>query len=358
MPMFGCSEIRELSADDVPVAVTATIMCGQPETELRFYEGRFYRQSKAATFEPGSYGLEGEMARAICEHLIAERMSAAAIGPGDDKIGWRQPLWLMHKDARRSLAMKSRTLSVPDALWAITKPFDPSRHSDELLSTWADVAANYMSSLVLVDGRLWVPADEPMFAITENSALYDDASCYRAKNDRPSKLPSPFGTDKGALGDVCDYHPYWDPRYSFVTLLEAVEDRNIPINGPCDVLMPEAFTLDHASLQLDRAARVAAASINWLTDEVTLVKGSDWMYFLSAFKRFLRPGSPSTLDDLEHLLGEFSDHLARRAVELDGGYFLRETRLQEMIESARSRWNDRPVELGSDLGIQPRGPKR
>jgi hypothetical protein len=267
----------------------------------------------------------------------------------------------MHKDARSSQQTKSCLLAVPDELWAITKPFDPSRHDDDLLSKWAGVAAEYVSSLVVVDGRLWLPVDEPMFEIKDNHALYDDASCYRAKTDRPYRLPPPFGTDRGDLGDVCDGHTYWDPRYSYVSLLDAVEDRTIPINGPLDVLMPEAFTVDHASLQLDRAARVAAASINWVTDDqgvqVTLLKGSDWMFFQSSFKRLLKPGSTSTLEDVDHMLAEFSEHLTRRAGELDVGHFLRETKLPELIDNARSRWNDRPVELGSNIVMQSSGPK-
>ncbi|MCS4089321.1 hypothetical protein [Rhizobium sp. BK176] len=334
-----------MSSDEVPVAAMATINSGQPETELRFFGGRFYRRSSATTFEAGSCGLEGEMGRAICDHLIDERMSAAAIGPGDDGAGWKKQLWRMHKEARLSQERKSRNLSaVPDELWALTKPFDPVKHTDELLPKWADAAAAYVSSLIVVDGRLWLPVDEPMLAIKDGYALYDDASCCRAKNNIPSKLPSPFGTDKGPLGKTGDCHPYWDPRYSFVSFLEAVEDPSIPINGPCDVLMPEAFTVDHASLQLDRAARVAAASIDWL------LKESDLLFFQSSLKRMLKPGSRSTLDAVDVVLGELSHHLIRRSGEPAIAHLLRKTQIQGLIERARFRWNDRPVELGNDLG--------
>jgi hypothetical protein len=356
--MFGRTEIRELSSDEVPVAATATIKRGDLETELRFYEGRFYGQVQNATFEPGSCGLEAEMARAICDHLIAERASMAAIGPAGHRAGWRQSLWIMHKDASLSMEKTPLIRGVSPSLWAATKPFDPIKHSDELLYTWTDVATNYVSSLLTVDGRLWKPVNEPMLAIISNAALYDDASCYRARIARPTKLPWPFGTERRSLGDAGDYHPYWDPRYSYVTLLEAVENRDLPINGPCDVLMPEAFTLDHATLQLDRAARVAAASINWMTEggvNVTMMKGNDWLFFQSSFKRLLRPGSSSTSDDIDHMLGEFSGHLARRADNPEVRHFLRKTRIQELIENARSRWNDRTVDLGADLGARDFG---
>ncbi|MBY3151379.1 hypothetical protein HFO56_03125 [Rhizobium laguerreae] len=350
--MFGTAEIQEMSSDDAPVAAIVPIDRNGSKAELRFHSGRFYRPSSAAGFDPGSAGLESEMGRAICDHILGERMWAAAIGPTADEGGWKSTLWSMHGRARLSQFAKAFHQAVPDSVWELTKPFDPTKHDGDLLPKWAEVASSYMSSLIVVDGRLWLPVDEPMMTMRENESRCDDASCYRARTNLPYRLPSPFGTDQGKVGEVGVCHRYWDPRWNYMSLLEAVTHANSSTGWLGDVLMPEAFAIDHAALQLDRAARVCAASINWLTDDrghhVSLLKGNEWLQYQSSFKRVLKQETQQPSDDIEQLLGNFSRHLAGEAREhVYVSAFVRSTNLPEMIDRARERWNDRPIELGS-----------
>ncbi|MBY3433574.1 hypothetical protein HFN89_05375 [Rhizobium laguerreae] len=352
MPMFGTSEIQEMSSDEAPVAAIIPITRNDTNLELRFHDGKFYSQSSNATFDPGSAGLESEMGRAICDHILAERQSVASIGPTDDTGGWRSILWEMHERTRLSQFRKSFHLSVPDSVWAIVKPFDQTKHDGDLLQKWAEMASDYMSSLIVVGGRLWLPVDEPMVAMRGGEVNLDDASCYRARTNLPYRLPPPFGTDKGKMGEVGVCHRYWDPRWTYMSLPEAVTHANSSTGWLGDVLMPEAFAIDHAALQLDRTARVCAASINWLTDDrghhVSLLKGNEWLQYQSSFKRVLKQETRQSSDDIEHLLSNFSRHLAGEAREhLYVSAFVRSTNLPEMIDRARERWNDRPIELGS-----------
>jgi hypothetical protein len=322
--------------------------------ELRFHEGRFYRQSADSVFDPGRSGLESEMGTAICDHVLAERQSTASIGPTDDTGGWKSILWTLHDRSRLSQFMKGFHQSVPDSVWTLAKPFDPVKHDGDLLPQWAEIASNYVSSLIVVDGRLWLPVDEPMLATRGDEVHFDDASCYRARVNLPHRLPPPFGTDSGGLGEVGVCHTYWDPRWNYMTLPEAVANANRETGWVGDVLMPEAFTIDHAALQLDRAARVSAASINWITDNRSIqavqLIGNEWHRFQSAFKRLLRTEAQKSSDAIEHLLGEFTGYLAsNEMIDPDVERFVKRTNIQEMIEKARDRWNDRPVDLGNEF---------
>jgi hypothetical protein len=95
---------------------------------------------------------------------------------------------------------------------------------------------------------------------------YDNASCYFNAHGRPSGLPEPYGSNDVAADALYLLHPYWNPRCRYLSLPQAVSlaDRNTGWLG--DVLLPEAFTVEHEALQIDRSARLATCFIGHIND--------------------------------------------------------------------------------------------
>jgi hypothetical protein len=354
VPMLGRAEISELSADEVPVAAIVSIIDRDGGVPLRFHEGRFYRKSHTLGFDEKESGLERTMGRAICEHLLSDRAQNSSLAPSVPSANGSEVFWSMWEQGRESLRSCRYQRGIPAKMWAACKPFDPVRHDGEMLEHWADVASDYVSSIISIDGCLWTPVDEPMMRWQAGSNpdewIYDDTSSYRNAYGRRTDLPAPYGS-ADCLSDTIDHlHPYWNSRWKFLPLPEVVAAADDATGWLGDVLMPEAFTTDHAGLLLDRAARVSAFTIARATHYlIGRMAPGDWSGQQKSLKRVTR-GRPGEcpFEDIERTLEAFSDLLTQQQNAL--GRYNRSENLSGMIDEARERWNNRPIELGNNLG--------
>lgn len=151
---MGRAEISELAPDEAHIAAVVSISGRDGGIPLRFHQGKFYKESIQTRFDTGSSGLETALGYAICEHMISERASAASIGPFYQGGAWEQILWSMWGIERQSQRVRRCQQAVPENIWAATKSFDPNKQDGDMLSHWADIASNYVSSVLSIEGKL------------------------------------------------------------------------------------------------------------------------------------------------------------------------------------------------------------
>ncbi len=353
--MTGQAEIPEFSKDDIPVAAIVSISGRDGGVPIRFHQGKLYWRSYETTFRSEEAGLDLAMGHAVCEYLLKERSHNVSLGASHGRSFWT--LWEYSRD---SLASRRYIPGFSDARWAEFKQFDPKKFDGDMLEHWAEVATEYVSSILSIDGYLWLPVDEPMMRSELISGrptgphefVYDDASCYRNGYGRPSDMPKPYGSASFDPDAPHRLHPYWNPRCRYVSLPEAVALADSRTGWLADVLLPEAFTIDHATLQLDRAARVSAFCVSHIINDFSISSFDELATLQKVLKRVTIgcPGDQPS-QDLCDVLEQFSDYLrsfdGKPHSALSG--YLGSLNLRTLVDGALERWNDRPIELGNEL---------
>ena len=364
--MMGQADLPEVSADDAPVAALVVDMGRGEPTALRYYDGRFYRQSTVSEFSERGSRLEHAMGVAICERLLGEKAYTASIAPSGPNGTAYDACWSLWLLARGGTAGLGHVPQVSDSIWAAMKPFDAVKMDAGMLEHWSQVAFEYVSTLIVLDGAIWTPVEEPMMRSElkgiwrTGKLVVEDASCYRNSYGRPSDLPPPYGSADHHSDGIAPLGPYWNPRCRYLSLPDAVNMAAERGEWLGDVLLPEAFTVDHAALQLDRAARVAAASITHILDDLGYVKSGAFGDHQAALKRVTRGRFERVdLEKVRDTLEAFQDHL-----KAHGGYcgtrdreYLERMDLGLMIADAIAGWEDRPVELALGLDSSANRPR-
>lgn len=356
--MLGQADVPELSTDDAPVAAIV-----HPIGAFRFYEGKLYRQTRWTKFHPRRCGLDREMGRAICERLLDEKAYNAALQPNLGYATGREISWSLWRHSRDRLIIDrvetGQHEEFPDELWDKMKPYDPSTMDGDNAAHWSSIATDYVESLIVVDGTIWLPSDEPMIRTAlvglnaTSSTVWDDASCYRNGFGRPCDLPPPYGSNEWHSAHVYNLHAYWNPRCRYVPFPQAVveaTDRGMWVG---DLLMPEAFTTDHAPLQLERAARVVASCVPHILNDTAYAFHGTFIKHQKALKRLtksrpIHSESEAIYDALAQLRDDL-ESLEGRAFALNN--YLEKMNLKPFISEAMTAWEERPISLAIERGV-------
>lgn len=362
VPMLDYDEIPEYSTNDISVAAMVPMAVEDNAITFRFHDGRFYRSTELEVFDERSSGLEQAVGEAIGDHLIQERAYRPMIAPYVIGLGdTAGAIWSLWKKARQTPGSHVDPSYIREATWEAFKPFDADKMNDDLLGKWRDVASGYVKSLLMIDGKLWVPTKEPMMRselvhsrAVANRYTFDDASCYLSAYGRPSGLPVPYGSNEVSANALHLLHPYWNPRCRYLSLPQATDIASDKTGWLGDVLLPEAFTVEHDALQLDRAARQATCFIGHLIEESVPTPSRQTLSLQKALRRVTKvPTDERDFEVIAEALAEFTDHISpdNREFSLDADYYIKEYGIREAAMDALDRWNDRTVDIRLGHGI-------
>lgn len=350
----GEADIRDVGEDEAPVAAVVSVLHGQtgvrPE-RFRFFEGRFYRATRARSFDSDSSGLNMHMAIAVCDRFLQDGNPRAAFTPSVAK----KYLWSYWRDTKNQSRELRQSQSLAPTLRSSLVRFDPVKFDVDSLSHWSGMAHAYAASTIAVEGRIWKPVDEPMMRHHRSGGPklwdYEDVSCYRARVGPTSFLLPPYGTRKlGMIERVEDVGPYWSPDWQFLTLPEAAAAADESTGWLCEVVLPEAFDSEmHAVMQLDRAARVVCVALDHST---LLAADAELAAHVRTLRRLtVRRTADDDLDGIETALGGLEAHLGMvlgmEPQESLQSYMRRQLfkRLGAVMGEALERWNGRTISI-------------
>lgn len=354
VPMLDHAEISEYSSADIAVAAILPSPSVSSNLEFRFHDGQFYKPTDLETFDERSSGLEQAVAEAIGDYLIDERAYKPMIAPyvvgRGDTAG---TIWSLWRKGRQTPGSRVDPSYISEKIWAACKPFDADTMKSDLLERWSEVARDYVTSLLLIDGKLWVPTKEPMMRSQMSQSLpvphqftHDDASCYLNAYGRPSGLPQPYGSNGVRSDAIHLLHPYWDTRVSYLSLPQANEISDTKTGWLGDVLLPEAFTVDHETLQLDRAARLAVCFITHLTED--FVPFRNFIGHQKTLKRLtkVRAGDLD-FDVLAEALVALNGYISPEngTIQQDVHNYIQRFGIRARVTEALDRWQDRAVDI-------------
>lgn len=268
--MRGRADIEELDFVDAPLAATVYMPWGK--ADYRSYRGRLYRQALDSRIDEFTSGLDTHMALNLAN--ACRPPVGRDIRPWPDAASASMSNVVIMKDSFRPL--RGEYLKITEHEWASMLTLgELSSYEQEDFDRWTDTAASYVGDLISLDGDLWIPMAEPVFAILNREtpfASYVDASLYDGRNENPKDQPAPFGRRAGFTSN------YWNPETRFHSLLDVADlldgetgakvgYGDIPWLRKPEIFMPSAFAQDHASKEMDRVARVAVAEVHLLCKE-------------------------------------------------------------------------------------------
>ncbi|MBY3155201.1 hypothetical protein HFO56_23040 [Rhizobium laguerreae] len=286
---------------------------------------------------------------AICEQLLDNRDHNATLHPRHTK----GELWAAWNSDLMQPRIPGSFKNLPDWAWRRISPFDPSRHEAEDLAEWERRAQAYVSSLILIDGEIWCPVEEPILRWSYTSSyddyVYDDISAYRSRFGRPSEIPLPYGRVSNGSHGASVLPSYWFAHWRYLSLPEAVANTHGDEDWICDVRMPEAFNTDHAILRMDRAARLSVVEIKravgvWpgtaIRENTELGK-----HYQSMRRVTVKPETPDG-DELEPALEGFLAFAERQGENDYLGHVFQQSGIRLLVKEALRSWRDRPVDIG------------
>jgi hypothetical protein len=273
--MHGRTEIEDVKFADAPLAATIYMYYGK--VEYRYYRERLYRRSAEVGSDEYRSGLETHMASKIAD--VCRRPVGKDIQPWPNEATACLRNVVLARDNFRTVRgdytmITGGEWSAMASLSALSS-YDPTN-----VEHWASVASDYVGDLIVIDGDLWIPVEEPILAVVNRaapSANFVDASIYNGRYESPKDQPPPFGRRSGFTSH------YWNPEIRFYSILELdallegqtgaqISDENLQWLRKPDIFIPSAFARDYPEKELDRAARVVVAEVHDFCKEAYGVK--------------------------------------------------------------------------------------
>jgi hypothetical protein len=263
--MHGSSEIEAVDYSDAPLAAAVYMPWGK--VNYRSHQGKLYREAIGDSIDGLTTGLDTHMALSLA--------NACRPPAGRDIRPWPEVALtfmsnaIIMKDNFRPV--RGEYLKIGDHEWeSMLKLGSIGSYEHEDMEIWSDVAARYVGGLISLDGDLWIPVPEPMFAIIGHStpmATFADATVYDGRYELPKDQPPPFGRRDGFTSI------FWNPAARFHALLEVADLLDgemgskigygiLPWLRKPEIFIPSAFSQDCVHKELDRAARVLVAEVH------------------------------------------------------------------------------------------------
>lgn len=355
----GSAMVDEYSSEDIPVAAVVSVVDRDGGERIRFHEGRFYLNTHSSDIDSAVHQTNMVATRAIADSLVEGRKHLAAIHPKEI----RRPLWNLWLAGRDNLSIPAsfRSAFLSPATLTELPEFNPAKHDRAEFDLWARHHLSLVSEIIMIDGEVWLPIKEPI--LNNHISMpyewsYDDVAVYDMRKGRPGDLPAPFGKRITTRPDGSWDSRYWRPGFKFVSLPEAEELGANWSKWLCDVMMPEAFTADILSLEMDRAARLAVVAIR---DQIARSNVNDFIRrddqlsaHMKALSRLVK--GTKEIRSAEEIEGPLSRFLAYTLADVrspyhNGNKFRGRGSVSEMMKDVLTRWYDRPVSL--ELGDAP-----
>ncbi|MCS4088579.1 hypothetical protein [Rhizobium sp. BK176] len=356
----GVADIPEVSSEEAPVAAVFSVEERDGGQKFRYRGDRFYMQATrfGQPDTEASVGLEATMLAAICEQLLADREHNTSLYPRHLKT----QLWAEWSRDLTQPRIPGSFARLPNWAWGMLPPFDAANHGAGELTTWERRASDYVSSLIVVDGKIWCPVEEPVmrwsYTSTHDDYVFDDVSAYRNRSGRPSEMPSPYGSVSNGSHAARTLSPYWSAHWRYMSLPEALDSAHGEEDWLCDIHMPEAFTTDHAALRMDRAARLSVVSIKRainLGPGTVIRRSSDVGKHYQALRLLTKGTEISDGDDLEPALDQFRAFAESLSEQDYLGYSLQKSGICLLVKEALRSWRDRTISVDfSGQAYQPR----
>lgn len=254
--MHGRAEVEELDFSDAPVAATIG-MLGR-KAVFRYHRGKLYMEAGEGGAHEFRSGLDTHMALKIADacHLPAGR----DIQPWPKEATDCLKNVVLARDNFRTL--RGEFTKISEYEWNAMVSISALRSYEQAdVEKWEAVAAGYVGDLIFLDGDLWMPVAEPVFAVIERATPFVtliDASVYQSRHDNPKDQPAPFGRRVGFTP------PFWEPGTRLYSLLEAddlLDHEFLPWLGKPEIFLPSAFEENHVGRELDRVARIVVAEL-------------------------------------------------------------------------------------------------
>jgi Holliday junction resolvase len=349
----GTADILELSSEEAPVAAVFSVHERDGGRQFRYRGDRFYMQATRLG-QPDtatSTGLEATMLSAICEHLVNDREHNATLYPRYLK----NPLWAEWNRNLMQPRIPENFAHLPEYAWKMMSPFDPANHGDDDLAMWEQHATSYVSSLIVIDGKVWCPVEEPLLRWSYTSSyddyVYDDLSAYHSRSGRPSEMPSPYGRATNHSHEGRTLPLYWYPHWRYMSLPEALASAHGEENWVCDINMPEAFVTDHAALRMDRAARLSVVEMKravYVGPGTVIRDSSDLGKHYRALRSLTQSGENADGDDLEPALESFLAFAESQGEDDYVGHSFQRSGIRLLVREALRSWRDRTISIDFD----------